>query len=641
MPYSDMAERRIPMKRILALLLVCSLLFSVAGCAANGNTEGTNGDDGTASDPVETQPGNTEILLENMTLCMGERYNGTFSTAASGRADVSVSQDGIIEIISAQWASNQEFYLDFQGISLGETTLTVRVGDYSYSMVITVEKEPTACVTDGTLELDISVDKTDAVVYVDDTTVTYTVVTAPTVDKLVFQQLASVNPLYTYNSVISGEIATFPIAELTVDESTLTDTPKTADVGITYTAQKELRDGKLYWTVALDLGYTAVNILRIQAYDTAAGLEHTGYVHLNITYPVLDPSEGLDSIARYWLSLNIDEPLLFTVDTQKLTEKQQYIRDQFDVAAIFDSELYMLDGFWGERNYNNEIYYLQSKLTNQEYYDLMFDSSPLFHKNTLASLSAYGTVSLVLNNDPDNAEVYGQLLGKNRLVSNYWMEDTTFTFYGDLTAEVRAVMAYLGGYEIDREVFPYAYSILHRGSEVLAEIIHDGMTDFEKEKAIYDWMIANYNGGLMDGSTLPTEEERYYTVKTAYGLMNGYHGDCVGWSGTFFTLCNMAGLSCATVDVAATPGGAVPYSDDFAVNHRINLIRLDGEYYFTEVYWFYQKHSPTDGDYRYMNMTTETAAEHYTWLDEDAHGPVVCDGTSFLVDPNTGELLNG
>lgn len=83
------------------------------------------------------------------------------------------------------------------------------------------------------------------------------------------------------------------------------------------------------------------------------------------------------------------------------------------------------------------------------------------------------------------------------------------------------------------------------------------------------------------------------------------------------------------------------YSDNYEVNHRINLIRLDGEYYFTEVYWFYQKHSPEDGDYRYMNMTTETAAEYYTWLNEEAFGPVVCSGTTYLVNADTGELLKG
>lgn len=66
----------------------------------------------------------------------------------------------------------------------------------------------------------------------------------------------------------------------------------------------------------------------------------------------------------------------------------------------------------------------------------------------------------------------------------------------------------------------------------------------------------------------------------------------------------MAGLDCTTLDVVAKPGGA---TENLEVNHRINMIRLDGEYYFVEVFWFYQKTSPEEGDYRYMNMTTAQA----------------------------------
>lgn len=631
------------MKRILAICLACVLLLLTAGCGTqreNSAPESSGIENKSTENHVPEKEENA-ILLDAISLPQGERYIGTFPTDVSGDAEVSVSREGIIELISAEWADEQLYYLDFQGISLGEVTLAIKVAGYCYELPVTVESEPAVYVTDGELGLDISVDKTDATVYADDTTVTYSVVTAPTVDRLVFEQLASPSPLYSYNSVISGEVSVFTLAELTVDDSTLTDTPKETEDKITYTAQKELRDDRLDWTVKLDFGYTAVGILRVSAYDSTAGLVHTGYLHLNIAYPVFDPSAGLESIALYWLERNIDEPLLFTVDTDKLTQRQQYISDTYDKAAIFESEAFMMNGIYGNRDYIDEIYYLQSERTNQEYYDLMFDSSPLYHMNTVDMLSQYGLVSVVMSNDPQNAEMYPQFNNKNRLVSNYWMENATYVFYGSISDEIRAVMAYLCGFEIDEETFPYAHSILQRGSEVIAQIIREDMTDFEKEKAIYDWMIENYQSGLKSSDTLATEKERYCAVKTAYGLLNGYHGDCAGWSGTFFTLCNMAGLDCSTVDVCANPGGAVALTDDYEVDHRINLVRLDGEYYFTEVFWFYQKQSAEEGDYRYMNMTTEEAAKHYTWLDEEAFGPVVCNYTTFLVDANTGNLLNG
>ena len=159
-------------------------------------------------------------------------------------------------------------------------------------------------------------------------------------------------------------------------------------------------------------------------------------------------------------------------------------------------------------------------------------------------------------------------------------------------------------------------------------------------RARYTWMIDNYNAGFTgEDLHLLSETEYYYTVKTAYGVLNRIAGDCMGWSGAFFTLCNMAGLDCMALDILALPGGAVDLTDNFTVDHRINVIRLDGEYYFVEVFWFYQKDDPTQGDYRYMNMTTAQAAAYYQWLNESSGGPMVFEDTSYLTDPYTGQLL--
>lgn len=627
------------MKHIVALLLIFSMLLSMAGCSATGGDRNPAPTDETM-EPTSGSPAVEDIPVANLTMCIGDRYYEPFSIEAGGDAEISVSREGIIEIIGSELLSEDLYYMDFQAMTAGETTLSVTIDRHRYQFFITVEAEPAVYVPEGELGLEISVDKTDAVVYVDDTTVTYTVVTAPAVDRLVFEQLASPSAMPSYNYVISGQVYAFALAELTVDDGSLTDTPREAGNQTVYTAQKEQRDGKLYWTVTWDLGYTAASIIRISAYDSASGLSHEGYVHLNITYPVFDPSQGLESIALFWLERNTEEPLLFTVDTGKLTQQQQFISDTYDKAAIFESEAFMMTGLYGEGNLNEDIYYLQSSRTPAEYYDLMFQSSPLYHMGTTASLSQYGLVSIAQANDPNNAEIYPQFQGKNRLVSNCYQEDVTYIFHGDLTAAVRAVMAYLHGFEIDETVFPYAHSILQQGSGVIEGIITDGMTDFEKEKAIYDWMIENYNGGLAGLNGNASKEHSYYVTKTAYGLLNGYHGDCAGWSSTFFTLCSMAGLSCGVLDVRAEPGGAVELTDDFSPNHQINILNLEGEYYFVEVFWFYQKHSPEDGDYRYMNMTTAQAAAKYTWLSEEFFGPMEFDSTSFLVDAQTGELLN-
>lgn len=612
-------------KSVIMMYLTLMLLMTVTGCKKEES--GQTGQD------IEL----TQVILDEQSVEINAILNMDFPAFEDGDVKIETTQDGIVEIVDNCWYG-LTYAMTLEGISAGQTDLLIEIGNYLYQTTVTVGKEAPVLLTDGDLCRDIQVDKTDATVYVDDTTVTYTVVTAPSVDCLVFEQPAPYDTINSYEELINGTASVFTLNTLTIDESALTETWKEGENQIQYQATKELQDDSLVWTVKLDLGHTAVEYLKITAYDSTNNRQQDGYVHLSISYPVFEPAAGLEEIALFWLKQNSDEPLLFTVDSKKMTETQQVIWDEYDRAGIFEEEMFMMMGITESKEGLSDALYPHIKaMPTREYYDVSFDMSPLYHGTTLEKLPPTGIVTVVTGNTPENEEIYYQFHGINRLASNYYTEDATYVFYGEFSQEIRAIMAYLYGYEIDEEVFPYAASILYRGSEVIAEIITDDMTDFEKEKAVYDWMITNYNNGLKNDVIFTSDEERYAIIKTAYGLLNGYNGDCMGWSGTFFALCSMAGLDCSTLDVAAEPGGAV---DDYTADHRINLIRLEGEYYFVEVSWFYQKTSPEDGDYRYMNMTTAQAEQKYSWAAERDMGPMECSDTSFKVDPQTGELLN-
>ena len=351
------------------------------------------------------------------------------------------------------------------------------------------------------------------------------------------------------------------------------------------------------------------------------------FAHLNIVYPTFDPSQGLEPIVLFWLKLNINEPLFFLVDEDKMTDRQRELKETYESSlAIFEDEVaWILGRGWGDTG-----------MTTREFYDYKMDGSPLYGSNTVEVLSPAAFVNCLMYNSPDNPEKYEVLRGKNRLTTSYYIEGATYMLFDEFSAEIRAVMAYLYDYEIDENVFPYAHSILERGREAMKEILKPGMTDFEKEHAIYTWMIANHNKGYRQPPEV-APQDLYYYVKTAYGLLNGYGGDCMGWCGTFFTFCSMAGLDCMTFDVQGDAGG---HTDDpeFQPNHRINVIRLEDEYYFVEVFWFYQYSPATNnrGDYYYLNLTSERAAEYYTWYENIM--PLT--DTSYLTDPYTGQLLN-
>ncbi len=479
----------------------------------------------------------------------------------------------------------------------------------------TVKEEDTVRIGEGALVSDITVDNTTAEIYRDDTLVTYTVTTSSDVDRLEFVQVTHTYQMFFFDEIIAEEaredkdLVIFELDKLIIDETSLTEALVENEALRTfYSATKTVSGDTATWTVKWDLGDTAVRFIRIKAFDTKTNTEQTNYVKLNFTYPVIsNDEEGFTKAVELFVKNNLTAPLLFKLN---------------DGAIEFSNDYHTI--FIGKgTNFLN-----------------CFNNTAIYGGNSVEYLAPYSSVMPYNIHDfIDKENGYTDKFGDKNVLCYYgYLYGYTLGFYYPITDELRAVIAYQNGYEIDEELFPYAHSILERASAVLDEIITDGMTDFEKEKAIYTWMYEQgVNGSTNGWTSIPEGVDEYKVFKTAYGLLNNYGGDCMGWSGTFFTLCNMAGLDCVTVDVKATAGGA---AEEFYADHRINMIRLDGEYYFVEAFWSWQKADPSDGTYRYMNMTTEKAAMEYTWLTEEKGGPFVCDHESYLVDEQTGELLN-
>ncbi len=499
-----------------------------------------------------------------------------------------------------------------RGVTAGETSLSIYSPDgknliESYKLV--VKNEETVRVGDGDLVYSISVDKTTAEIYKDDTMVTYTVVTSADVDELKFTQLGHHYQKYFFDELIStvesdnAESFIFYLDDLTIKDDSLSNVIVSDTLGVRYSASKAINGDKATWTVKWDLGHTAVRFIQISALDTETEKKQDNYVKLNFTYPVVGNNNPLAQAVELFVKYNLTQPLLFKMEDGAseiaLEDKNAFRGTSTDFASRF----------------TDTVMYGGNSVQNLTTYDMA---------------RTYTTSNFITN--------YGVgLFGGKKVLCDYGaLYGDTLGFYYPITDELRAVIAYKNGYEIDAEKFPYAHGILEKGSAVMEEIIVDGMTDFEKEKAIYTWMFNNYYDGLETPTASEDTVEGYAIIKTAYGLLNNYSGDCMAWSGTFYTLCNMAGLDCVTVDVATGSGGGVGYTQ---ANHRINMIKLGDEYYFVESFWSWQKDEPSDGDYRYMNMTTEKAQTLYTWKPESNGGPFVCDDSSYLVDEHTGDLL--
>lgn len=104
--------------------------------------------------------------------------------------------------------------------------------------------------------------------------------------------------------------------------------------------------------------------------------------------------------------------------------------------------------------------------------------------------------------------------------------------------------------------------------EVLEEIIKDGMTDYEKELAIHDWLCKNIG---FDEESLSAIGSAMTFSDTPYGALKYHMAVCVGYATTFRLLTTMAGMECDIIH-------------DTDYSHTWNIIKLEDEYYLVDVY---------------------------------------------------------
>lgn len=130
---------------------------------------------------------------------------------------------------------------------------------------------------------------------------------------------------------------------------------------------------------------------------------------------------------------------------------------------------------------------------------------------------------------------------------------------------------------------------------IQGQIINNNMTDYEKEKAIHDYMVLNYKYD-QEGLTAGTLTNRSHSVT---GLINDKKGVCEAYANTFMLLCRLSGIKCDLVT------GTVDN-----VKHAWNIVCLDGEYYHIDVTNDDPiPDTPNEIRYAYFNLNDEEIAK--------------------------------
>ena len=134
---------------------------------------------------------------------------------------------------------------------------------------------------------------------------------------------------------------------------------------------------------------------------------------------------------------------------------------------------------------------------------------------------------------------------------------------------------------------------LDMAKDALKEMkIKDGMSDFEKEKAVYDWMTSSlqYDSGAL--TVIPSTQE---DCDNPYGVLKYHNAVCVGYATTFRMFMQMMDIECMV-------------EHNTEKYHSWDLVKIDGDWYITDIY-----SDQGNGNYAHFNMTDAMWGQEQNW----------------------------
>jgi hypothetical protein len=139
------------------------------------------------------------------------------------------------------------------------------------------------------------------------------------------------------------------------------------------------------------------------------------------------------------------------------------------------------------------------------------------------------------------------------------------------------------GYKPVPESGSEAAAVYDYASDVLKQIVSDGMTEVEKAHAIYDWIMwrVEYDHAVLSVSKL--ESAVKYKAYYLEGVFNSSrpYAVCDGISKAYALMANMENLECIRV------AGIAGAENDVAkwAGHAWNKIKINGEWYVVDATW--------------------------------------------------------
>ncbi len=131
-----------------------------------------------------------------------------------------------------------------------------------------------------------------------------------------------------------------------------------------------------------------------------------------------------------------------------------------------------------------------------------------------------------------------------------------------------------------------AQEVYNKALEILRTYVDDSMNDYEKAKAIFDYLALNvtYDDAVAQESTISTKGIGKYRCFTSYGALVDNIAVCDGISSAYAILCKIEGIDCVEVTGLGNGGG-----------HAWNKVNIYGKWYGVDTTW--SAISTDEGDY--------------------------------------------
>ena len=177
-------------------------------------------------------------------------------------------------------------------------------------------------------------------------------------------------------------------------------------------------------------------------------------------------------------------------------------------------------------------------------------------------------------------------------------------------------------------------AILDKASEILDTLIYDGMTEYEKELAVHDYLI---NECTYDKASLAAIKKTTPHSDDPYGALINGSAICKGYTTTFQLLMEMLDIPCETVYFS--------HPEFSEHDHAWNIVTIDGAKYYVDLTW--DDPVPDSSDrltrHLYFNISRDTLATDHSDTDSLPETPDLKDAYAsheLSPEPNTEEELS-